>query len=468
MEEKLGDFFNKEYSKITDAHFNVSQRITSFFQYMLAIYAAPLILFNENIKIGVALKGIVFIFIAFVGFFVCMYVNQLRCESLLYARAVNAMRSYSYDKYAKIDDRDERYQVLPIQNLKPSFVDTYQFIWIVLTASIINAGYFVYGISSLKEVFKSFVYECFSKSRFIPVNGAELFPDVFETILLFLILIAIGILQIKLYYMFTRRVEFGLNMYKQRIGIDIDGVIADHEKQFCKLYNSKFNDGKKAKISPDQITQIPVHKIDGLKISDDQEKTIFNDENYWIYMPEIKDASKIIEKIHNTFGLDVYIFSWRDWGKKRSEHCLKTFDIKKTTNKWLMNRAIYHKNFFKKQYQKYILKILEKFNLENCDYYKNIETKKYLYKKLYLEKGNYNLPVGIKSSLYKNRFFYSQKWRIKYFVEDEVSKAIKLSSICKYVFLINHKYNESYNDLPFNVIRVYSWSEIYDKIKDLG
>lgn len=90
------------------------------------------------------------------------------------------------------------------------------------------------------------------------------------------------------------------------------------------------------------------------------------------------------------------------------------------------------------------------------------------HKKLHIEKGNYNLPVGVKKSLYKNRYYFSQKYRIKYFVEDEVQKAIKLSSICKYVFLITHKYNEEYKDLPFNVVRVNDWNEIYEKIKELS
>ena len=296
----IEDFFEKEYATIADAHFNVSQRITSFFQYMLAIYAAPLILFNENIKIANELKGLVFIFIAIVGFFVCMYVNQLRCESLLYARTVNAMRNYSYDKYAKIENGDERYQVLPLQKYKPSFVDTYQFIWIVLTASIVNAGYCIYGISQ-------FINPCT--------------PNTQKWIVLTLIFCVLAIIQIYMYLLFTRRVESGLNMYKQRIGIDIDGVIADHVEQFCMLYNKLSEEGKneffknvEKNICPDQITEIPVHKIEGLNITEDQERAIFNRKEYWERMPEIAKASETIKKIHNTFGLEVYIFSWRDWG----------------------------------------------------------------------------------------------------------------------------------------------------------
>jgi hypothetical protein len=172
-EEAFSNFINKEYSTIANAHFNVSQRITSFFQYMLAIYAAPLVLFNSNIKIDDTIKGIVFIFISFIGFFVCMYANQLRCESLLYSRTVNATRAYSYDMSNNIIL--EKYQVLPIQKNKPPFIDHFQFIWIVLTAAVTNAGYFIYGIMQLKPFIKEIFLKRYATTE-IMSNLVETIP----------------------------------------------------------------------------------------------------------------------------------------------------------------------------------------------------------------------------------------------------------------------------------------------------
>ncbi|MDY6896227.1 MAG: hypothetical protein SVO01_12560, partial [Thermotogota bacterium] len=105
-----------------------------------------------------------------------------------------------------------------------------------------------------------------------------------------------------------------------------------------------------------------------------------------------------------------------------------------------------------------------------------IITKKWLkdnefkYDKLSFEKGNdYTaFPEGN----VKNRFQISQRKRIRFFVEDDLEKAIKISFICDVVFLISHPYNEvsdvlpqNINDfrkkIPSNIVRVKEWSEIY-------
>jgi len=466
----MREFFLKEYDKIADAHFNVSQRITSFFQYMIAVYAAPLILVNEKIVINDEIKGLIFILISVVGFFICMYVNQLRCESLLYARTVNAMRNYAFDKKGSISNGDQKYLTLPIQKSKPSFIDKTQFIWIVYTASLANSGYCIFGISFLKQNIKNLLAKIVDSNR-LSINNS------LENIIYLALFLILFFLQVHLYYIFTRKVEYGLNEYKQRIGTDIDGVIGYHEKGFCDMYNDKYIKINETKIEPSQITRIPVSKINELSISEEQERDIFNDKNYWINMPIMEGAVQTIEKIHNIFGYEVYFFSWRDWGNELNKHCKETFDIKKITVNWLKINGIHKTNKIKEIVNKKLLsKEYHMFHASTDSSEKKVHEEKisklvfnkYLYKKLYLEKGNYNLPVGIKGSLYKNRYYFSQSWKIKYFVEDEPLKAIKLATICQYVFLIEHPYNMDCNNLPFNVIKVKSWPEIYDKIKELG
>lgn len=71
--------------------------------------------------------------------------------------------------------------------------------------------------------------------------------------------------------------------------------------------------------------------------------------------------------------------------------------------------------------------------------------------------------------IYRNRYYYAQKECFRYFVEDDITNAIKLSSFCEFVFLINHKYNINYpNDLPKNILRVDDWSQIKTIIRELG
>ena len=99
------------------------------------------------------------------------------------------------------------------------------------------------------------------------------------------------------------------------------------------------------------------------------------------------------------------------------------------------------------------------------------------FKKFVLEKGNDHSSdprCGI-----NNRFYVSQRNKIRFFVEDDYEKAIKLSYICDIVYLISHPYNEQ-NDslpdeinilrrnLPSNIIRVKTWDEIYQHIRRLS
>ena len=89
--------------------------------------------------------------------------------------------------------------------------------------------------------------------------------------------------------------------------------------------------------------------------------------------------------------------------------------------------------------------------------------------KVYFEKGNFERPISIITALYKNRFYISEAKKIEFFAEDEPIKARRLANICRYVFLIDHSYNQEDKDNPFpyNVISVTGWEEIYKRIKEL-
>ncbi len=97
---------------------------------------------------------------------------------------------------------------------------------------------------------------------------------------------------------------------------------------------------------------------------------------------------------------------------------------------------------------------------------------------LLVERGNENIVYS--RGRYENRFNYAKKKRIRFFVEDDWVKALKLSYVCDVVFLIDHPYNRSaaqenskhanelvIGKLPTNVIRVASWGELKKIISQL-
>jgi uncharacterized HAD superfamily protein len=91
-----------------------------------------------------------------------------------------------------------------------------------------------------------------------------------------------------------------------------------------------------------------------------------------------------------------------------------------------------------------------------------ISRKCFFFKYLYIEK------IDFYASRKANRFYCSARKPHRYFVEDNIYNAIKLASTCDYVFLMEQPYNRINKDIPQNVIRVKNWSEIVNKIKQLG
>jgi len=69
----------------------------------------------------------------------------------------------------------------------------------------------------------------------------------------------------------------------------------------------------------------------------------------------------------------------------------------------------------------------------------------------------------------RDRFTVSASKEIRIFIEDDLSKALKLTAICEIVFLLNHPYNQILPDnlptIPNNLIRVKNWKAIYAYIK---
>ena len=101
-----------------------------------------------------------------------------------------------------------------------------------------------------------------------------------------------------------------------------------------------------------------------------------------------------------------------------------------------------------------------------------------LFDSLLVEKGNENIVYA--RGRYENRFNYAKRKKIRFFVEDDWVKAIKLSYICDVVFLIDHPYNRTAEEdvskhadssiigkLPPNILRVESWNKLKKMITQL-
>jgi hypothetical protein len=68
----------------------------------------------------------------------------------------------------------------------------------------------------------------------------------------------------------------------------------------------------------------------------------------------------------------------------------------------------------------------------------------------------------------QDRFAVARTIAIKVFVEDDLGKVERLSALCGKVLLLDHPYNRCEQaDLPNNVIRVKSWREVYEYVREV-
>ena len=439
MNKDFGDYLLEEYSNISQAHFKTIETITTFFKHYLLIMAIPITavtLFfkqeNVNVKIFTMVQPLIpwlFIIISWVGFLVMLYIINLRLDAILYARTINSIRKYFYDKL-KIDMSDKvRLRVLPQSPYQPSYHEISYFGPVIFTFTIINTAYFCYGMSKIG------IYP--SAWLFLPI------PLIYFSLHFF----------IYLWYAEHREDSY---LKSHIIGIDIDGVLNDHRQHFCVLLEK--NTGKK--IDKEKIITIPVHECPGLGVTREDEQKVFNDPEYWTRMISIDNAAHVLKKIKNQFKLKIFIFSHRPWPNIST--CSK--EIRKDYL-YLWKQSL--KSFYKEargnlkyflfyphclSYQAFI-KIMTKLWLKKHGF---------KFDRVNIEKGNENVedPQGH----FKNRFYIARKKKIKFFVEDDLEKAKKLSYICDVVFLLKQPYNCS-GELPGNVIRVDSWDQIYKNIR---
>jgi len=494
------EYLKAEYRHIAEAHFRTIEAISSFFRYYLLIMSLPITLIALFIglssrtdelltlisNLSPLLSAILFV-ISLVGFGVLLYVISLRMDVILYARTINAIRKHFYDQADMDIDAKLRTRILPQTPYQPPYMEHRYFLPVVLSFALFNTFYLFWALTLL--------------------GGTTLTDVTFQSIPGWAWWWGLGFFVahygVYRWYAWDREHSY-LKSYA--IGVDIDGVLNRHREHFCKLL--KENIGKK--LDPQSITTIPLHDCPDLGVSREDEKLVFNDPRYWTEMPLMDDAARNLARLRN-LNMKIHIFSHRAWPNTSD---MKQGDRKTIHQQWTnealaLNREIYGDSSLRIVFNQLRLWIgipedetvriawfrvdqrlvswvhwvraklgsrpIEQFTkcwlrLHNFDY-----------DKLTIEQGNED--VADPQGHFHNRFYIARQKKLRFFVEDDLEKAIKLAYICDVVFLLEHPYNrnsqekclgcsreckQDTKDIPNNVRRVKSWDEIYRRIRMLS
>ena len=464
-------YLNAEYRHIAEAHFRTIEAISSFFRYYLLIMSLPVTLLalaigitsqSENILeaifgLGPLLAAILFV-ISVVGFGVLLYIISLRMDVVLYARTINAIRKHFYDSLDIDINIKLRMRILPQTPFQPQYMEYQYFLPVVLSFALFNTFYLFWALTLL--------------------GGAAMTEITLQSIpwwswlALIFIVVHYGAYQL---YAWHREHSY-LKSYA--IGVDIDGVLNEHRQHFCRLLSEKTG----ISLKPEEISTIPLHDCPALRVSREDEKRVFNDPRYWSEMKPVEDAARNLKRLRN-MNLKVYMFSHRAWPDTFG---MDSQDKNEIHQQWrtqaseLIEEA-YGGKPFSRLWQKACLKLnigagpIEQ--LTKCW----LRLNNLIWDKLTIERGNEH--VADPQGHFRNRFYIARKKLIRFFVEDDLEKAIKLAYICDVVFLLDHPYNRNSaercvhceldckfeeRDIPDNVKRMKSWDDIYKCVRMLS
>lgn len=150
-------FLLTEYNNIAHAHFNTKSAIATFFKHYLLIVSLPISVFlvigREPVNVKhiyvqfiINLLPIIFFIICFIGYLVMLYIINLDCDAMLYARTVNGIRHYFYEISNIHKNLLNNIITLPIDINKPKYSIFGSIFFIALTFSVINTLYFIIGL----------------------------------------------------------------------------------------------------------------------------------------------------------------------------------------------------------------------------------------------------------------------------------------------------------------------------------
>lgn len=424
-------FLLKEYDNIAQAHFNIVNSISDFFKHFLAIIALPIPLLTIAANAAAQSSGqsplITMPYVcagallaSLVGTSVLCYVVNLRLDAILYARTINGIRKHFGQQSGMSFEEERRIRVLPRTPHLPRYFEAGYFLWAVLALAIVNGAYF--GIA------------CFT----LKWDSHQSHNWVFA-MLGFVSAISLNVLLYK--ELADRREKFYLR--SRIIGVDIDGVLNRHRHHFCTLLEQLC--GKK--LDPANIKTVPVQDDESVGVTREDTERIFNHPDYWTMMPAEDGCARALEDIRNKLNYRVFIFTYRPYPNRRE---FPQGGQKEHRKLWRKQSWLWRKSGFAIR------------RISKCWLRRN----HFRYDKLFVEHGN--VYTEDTKRVRENRLVLSVKHRVRVFVEDDLKNAKKLADICEVVFLIDQPYNEMKDgdQLPFNVIRVNSWKEIYSFLRD--
>lgn len=457
------DFLRAEYNNIAQAHFQTHTSITRFFEFYLIVVGLPITLFGVIAKcvgdstgtvgaqpaassiqasstydrivqiIGSPYGWIILVLsgvIAFVGLCMMAYIVNLRLDAMLYARAVNGIRKYFFDR-VRLDVREQMaMRALPRSIHQPRYSEWPFFGWVVAAFTCLDSLYAI-------VVYLVIAAWC-------SIHGTWFW------VILGVVFLLSAATHAMVYGRLVRYREW--RYLKSRIiGVDIDGVLSDHEPKFCEILSRSCN----KQLAPEQITKIPVHELN-VGVTRDDEQRVFNDPEYWVSLKAISGSANRLNELREVFGYKVYIFTHRDWPNPMTfpkEPAVKK-DLKRRWRKvvWFATANLPGTKWLRRRAMRQVTEHwLAKHGIK--------------YDRLIIERGNVHMSDP--AIVTDNRFVIAQKKQMRIFVEDDLAKAVKLAGICDIVFLLSHRYNDvEERALPPNVIRLASWDEIVRFIRD--
>jgi hypothetical protein len=137
--KKHDDFLLTEYASITQAYFNTTTTIATFFKNYLVIVGLPITVLGYLLtqagkggpvpSIPDHLSPLVpggACIISLLGLFVMVFVVNLRLDALLYARTVNGIRMHFYERSESKYPEELRMRVLPRSVHQPRYFRLYR------------------------------------------------------------------------------------------------------------------------------------------------------------------------------------------------------------------------------------------------------------------------------------------------------------------------------------------------------
>ncbi|MCE9565962.1 MAG: hypothetical protein K8U57_28395 [Planctomycetes bacterium] len=473
QKKKHEDFLLAEYSSITTAYSNTISTIATFFRNYLVIVGLPIpilgfvltqlskpgapgqaatISLSTDMYFLVPLAGFV---IGAIGFCLMIYVVNLRLDALLYARTVNGVRKYFYDKSPLEYEKELQMRVLPRTVTQPRYLERMYFLPVIGVFTTLNTLYPIVGIAWFAQ------------------GKVGLSPD--EVWYAYVILFLLSLILHAGTYAYWAWYRETKHLRKFIIGVDIDGVLNKHRDTFCtKLYTLLGKEG----IWAENITAIPVQDEPRIGVSEAEANAVFNHPSYWQDQVPTDGVAEVIDKLRNVFGYKVFIFTHRHWperkqfpaGQEKQYRSLwrrawfwwpRPSSIRPESRSWWNRTKLWISLILPTMHS--LLRPLSSGSIRSLTI-KWLNLQRIGYDKLVIEKGNVH-TAGPNLLRKRNRFSISEDSEIRIFVEDDLFKAVKLANVCEVVFLIDHPYNRV-EKLPRNVIRVSSWKDIYKYIRE--